>query len=36
MSKKLFIAIMVLLFSVMAVSGFLLVREILQSNKENG
>ena len=34
MSKKLFIAIMVLLFSVMAVSGFLLVREILQSNKE--
>lgn len=34
MSKKLFIAIMVLLFLVMAVSGFLLVREILQSNKE--
>lgn len=34
MSKKLFIIIMVILFSVMAVSGFLLVREILQSNKE--
>lgn len=34
MSKKLFIILMLLLFAVMAVSGFMLVREVMQSNKE--